>query len=211
MTLPPPTESPVVPGVWINGELHFQWRGPGVNDPCASLRAQVTALTNQLNELYSGIPANKAENSAIAEAAERRLEQWHRQHDEELASLKQRLANCDNLKLPNSTAIAVSTGKEETTPEKSLDKLIRSLSATQQKHLADFMKIPNTGNDRHTLVPARAKYTVATVAHLPKNIRKAERRLVFVPAGAAEAQQQRRLREFMCKEAGNRMTEFPCP
>jgi hypothetical protein len=102
-TLPPPSA-----GARINGELHLKWGGFPA-DPCAPVRNRLKALQDDLNNLLSGVPGSKGDIPGLEDRRERLIEQWHRQHDAELADLQRQLQNCldSQLKPPGNVNLNV--------------------------------------------------------------------------------------------------------
>jgi len=105
-TLPPPLAH-----ARINGELHLQWGG-FPQDPCAPIRNRLKALQDDLDQLLSGVPGSKAEIPGVVDQRERLIEQWHRQHDAELADLQHQLTQCLDTQFTSPGVAAVYTGYE---------------------------------------------------------------------------------------------------
>jgi len=142
-------------GALINGELHLQWSGQGLSDPCASVRVRVTALEDELNQLYDNIPGTKAGIPGVVEAAERRVQAWHVAHDEEVAQLRQQLAACETTRgLGSAVALSGAEPAEERTPEKRLQELLDKLPPARAQlaigRTNEVKSIPRVSEDRET-------------------------------------------------------------
>jgi hypothetical protein len=206
-TLPSATGSSVPPGVRINGELHLQWSGPELGDPCASIRSQLMALQDELARLYAGFPANKASIPGVVTAAERRLEEWHRQHDRQLAHLEQGLAVCDRSRSLASVEALRITEPEERTPELRIQELLDKLPpARRSEALARSSELKSVSEDRAILMHGPKKIGVppATVIMIaPQPVRDT------VAPNPEKTAKDRRRAEILCAAFDNRIPGFP--
>lgn len=121
-------------GARINGELHLQWSGPRLSDPCIPLKTRLDALLADLNRL-SSIPARKAEIEGVRKAAERRIEQWHRTHDQEVEELRRKIAQCQNTASAPTVALTRLTAqpKKEGEAESGLKVLYEKMTPAQRQ------------------------------------------------------------------------------
>jgi len=207
-TLPAPI-SAVEPGVRINGELHLRWEGPGLTDPCASIRSRVVNLMEQLNQLSSGLPAIKAENPAIAAHAEQEIRAWHAQHDPELRQLQQQLASCENRRNPHETAVEIQTKseREEVTPEKSMNASFEKLPLKEQQTVsAQLLLFDRASDDSHPVpipptgqsMPVKKGVAVETTSR------------ITVVANPIKQENDRRQKQVLCKAFNNHLKDFSC-
>jgi hypothetical protein len=141
-TLPPPRAH-----ARINGELHLQWTGiPG--DPCKPFRTRLRALQDQLNQLLSGLPANKANIPGVVEARERAINNWHRQHDAVVADLTRHLRDCLDSAFRPSSAVALSVVSQPTRParndpsESGLSFFWSQMTKVQQEVFLSWLPVP---------------------------------------------------------------------
>jgi hypothetical protein len=195
-------------GAQMNGEAHLQWSGPGLGDPCASLRARVLALQNELDQLYSGVSSNKAGIGGVEAAAERRIAAWHSAHDAELNQLRQQLATCESRAgLPSAVAIRAPQSQQELTPELRLQEAFSKLPLDRrQSALRQIDQLMST-NVSEDSKPAQFRGQAALL--LPG------REITHEPVAAAVAQnpaldeQADRRRQILCSAFSNDISGLP--
>jgi hypothetical protein len=186
-------------GARINGELHLQWAGSILRDPCASPRARLIALQDALNQLYKSIPGNKAENPSVAEAAERRVEAWHRTNDREVAQLRQQLRACQiRAGLSSAVPLRVAPPAEERTPELRLQESFAKLSSgKQQAALARIKELESVSEINET--PRQRPAPVMTREPI---------RDTFI-SNPMTKENDRRRKEILCSAFDNNVPGFP--
>jgi hypothetical protein len=208
-TLPVPISFPgLFQGAFSNGELHLKWSGPGLTDHCASIRARLRALQDELNALYSALPANKADITGVVTAAERQVEAWHAQHDQELTRLEQALTICENSRRSTpAAALRLVPPSIESTPERRIWELFNKLPLDRRMPaLTRIGELKGAAEDRTILMPVPARVLgpreAATVAPT-QPLRD------YVAAHPSKAEKDRLRKEILCAAFSNNIPEFP--
>jgi hypothetical protein len=159
-----------------------------------------------LQDALNSIRAGKNIPGVIAEA-ERRIAQWHQQHDGEVAQLERELASCQS-RNGIITALQIAPPAEERTPEVRLQELLEKLPPAQlHSALAEINKLKSVSVDTRMLV--HGSVTVRIVQHTAVNL--STRRAIHdtVVSNPQKVDLDRRRKDIMCTAFGKNIAGFP--